>query len=205
MQPVYRKKLPLKKYNFDNVIGISKKQLDEHYELYKGYVKNTNKIWKILDETPEFKNSNPTYSPLRSLKLGESYALNGVKLHELYFENLNSRYNRPYGEIINLIERDFYSFERWVNIFKQTGLAMRGWAVLSIDPIDNRLHVYGLDAHDVGPIWKAYPLLVLDVYEHAYMIDFGVNRQRYIDVFFENINWKVVNKRLSDYYSKMNC
>ncbi|AFS78374.1 superoxide dismutase, Fe [Gottschalkia acidurici 9a] len=192
----------IKQFNFNNVKGISRNQLDQHYELYKGYVRNINKIWDILDQTPEFNDSNPTYSPLRCLRLGETYALDGVKLHELYFENLNSNYNRPFGPIVDLIIRDFYSFERWENLFKQTGLAMRGWVVLAIDHIDKRLHIYGQDEHDKGSIWMAHPLLVLDVYEHAYMIDFGIDRKKYIDIFMENIDWNIVNQRLEMFMLK---
>ncbi|WP_425449806.1 superoxide dismutase [Dethiothermospora halolimnae] len=194
----------LKKFNFSNVKGLSSNQLKQHYQLYKGYVNKINEIWSILDSKTDFKNPNSTYSEIRSLKLGESYSLDGVKLHELYFENLGGHNNAPYGEIKTLIDRDFGSYKNFITRLKDVGLSMRGWAVLAIEPIDQRLHVFGQDAHDVGAIWKSHPLLVLDVYEHAYMIDFGIDRKEYIDIFIDNIDWKVVNKRLRMFYKHHN-
>lgn len=193
-----------KTFDFDNVKGISKEQLAEHYILYEGYVNKINEIWGILDEVKEFEDSNPTFSLMRTLKLGESYALDGVKLHELYFENLSCISNAPYGPVLELIIRDYGSYSNFAERFKDVGLSMRGWAVLAIDPIDNKLHIYGQDSHDQGLIWNAFPLLVLDVYEHAYMIDFGIDRKKYIDVFMKNINFDVVNTRLAIYDIMMN-
>lgn len=192
-----------KKFNFNNINGISKKQLDQHYKLYEGYVNKLNQIWKISDTFPNFDGSNPTYSKMRSLKLGESYSLDGVKLHELYFKNMDYRYNKPFGNILELIRRDFKDYNKFIMYFKSVGLSIRGWCVLCIDPIDEKLHIIGQDAHDVGSIWNSTPLLVMDVYEHAYMIDFGINRSKYIDVFIQNINWNVVNKRLRNYDLRM--
>lgn len=195
------KKIIPKKFNFNKVDGISINQLNQHYKLYEGYVSKLNEIWGILDQNIIYKNPNSTYSKIRSLKLGESYSLDGVKLHELYFENLGGGNNKPFGEVLKLINRDFNSYETFIKRFKNIGLSMRGWVVLAIDPIDDRLHIFGSDAHDVGAIWNSYPLLIMDVYEHAYMIDFGINKKDYIDIFIENINWNVVNKRLADYYN----
>lgn len=199
-----RKNIKEQKYDFSNVEGISQKQLAEHYKLYQGYVSKINEIWSILDQKLNFENPNSTYSSIRSLKLGETYALDGVKLHQLYFENLGGNEGNCSGKILKLIERDYFSCEYFYERFRDIGLAMRGWAVLAIDPIDNRLHIYGLDAHDVGPVWNAYPLLVLDVYEHAYFLDFGTNRKAYINTFIRNINWRVVNKRLNEYLTLKN-
>ncbi|WP_432401588.1 superoxide dismutase [Wukongibacter sp. M2B1] len=193
-----------KDFDFRSVKGISMNQLTQHYKLYEGYVKKINEIWGILEKREDFPNPNTTYSSMRSLKLGESYALDGVKLHQLYFENLGGDSTRPYGPILDLIERDYGSYSNFEDRFKDVGLSMRGWAVLAIDPIDNRLHIYGQDSHDQGVVWNAFPLLVLDVYEHAYMIDFGIDRSRYIDVFMKNINFDVVNTRLALYNILMN-
>lgn len=192
-------RVKLKKFNFTDVKDISRNQLTQHYKLYEGYVKKINEIWSILERKEDFKNPNSTYSTMRSLKLGESYALDGVKLHELYFENLGGNSTRPFGPILQLIIKDYGSYSNFENRFKDVGLSMRGWAVLAIDPIDNRLHIYGQDSHDKGVIWNAFPLLVLDVYEHAYMIDFGIDRSKYIDVFMKNINFDIVNRRLAIY------
>lgn len=198
-----KKDVLAKEFDFSNLDGISEKQLQEHYKLYLGYVNKINEIWSLLDQDVNFLNPNPTYSPIRSLKLGESYALDGVKLHELYFGNLGNKNNKCVGKILKLIERDYYSFKHFYDRFMDIALSMRGWVVLAYEPIDRSLHIYGSDAHDVGPIWKAYPLLVLDVYEHAYFLDYGINRKAYIEAFFKNINWSVVNKRLTEYFALM--
>ncbi|KXZ39416.1 superoxide dismutase, Fe-Mn family [Alkalithermobacter thermoalcaliphilus JW-YL-7 = DSM 7308] len=194
--------LNAKVFDFDQVKGISKNQLLQHYTLYEGYVQKINQIWDELENEENYKDESATYSKIRSLKLGESFALNGVKLHELYFENLGGKNTKPYGQILELINRKYGSYELFKEKFKSIGLAVRGWVVLAIQL--NNLYMFGSDAHDVGAIWSAYPLLVMDVYEHAYMIDFGVNRKQYIDEFFKNINWKIVNERLHSYNNLFN-
>lgn len=192
-------KLTPKEYDFSSVQGITQKQLQQHYKLYEGYVSKINEIWNIPNDAKEFKDSNATYSKMRSLKLGETFALNGVKLHQLYFQNMTGGFNNPTGEIINLIKREFNSYDNFLQYFKNVGLSVRGWVILVIDPLDNKLHVFGSDAHDVGAVWDSYPLLIMDVYEHAYFMDFGIDRGKYIDTFVKNINWRIVNGRLQKY------
>lgn len=193
-------RVEFKEFDFTEVKGLSKSQLMQHYKLYIGYVKNINKIWNIESQLDNFDDANTTYSEIRCLKLGETYALDGVKLHELYFQNLGGGTNKVYGSALELIRRDFGNYERWKKYFKSVGKSMRGWVVLAIDHIDEKLHIFGSDAHDVGAVWNSWPVLVMDVYEHAYMIDFGIDRNKYIDVFMDNINWDIVNKRIKEYY-----
>lgn len=183
-----------KNFNFSNIKGISMNQLQQHYMLYKGYVSSYNKITSILNDK-ETLTTGTTYSEARSLSLGETYSLNGIKLHQYYFENMGSVQNHPFGLVYKWITKDYGSFSQWKKRFTEMALSVRGWVVYSYDPIDSRTHIIGQDGHDVGSIWNASPLLVLDVYEHAYMIDFGINRKAYIEVFYQNINWEVVNNR----------
>jgi len=190
----------VKTYDFSTVKGISVKQLRQHYQLYEGYVKKYNEIGDILKNNTNLGTPNATYSEIRSLKLGESYALDGIKLHQLYFENLVGFHKPPSDKILNMIIKRYGSYVKFIQLLKDVALSMRGWAVLAIDTIDDNLHIFGLDAHDVGAIWGAHPLLVLDVYEHAYMIDFGIDRKKYVDTFIENINWDIVSNRLDQYY-----
>ncbi|OPJ56753.1 superoxide dismutase [Alkalithermobacter paradoxus] len=197
-----KKYVEAKKFNFEDIKGISKRQLLQHYTLYEGYVNKVNEIWSELSKNLDYENPNQTYSQIRSLKLGESFAVNGTKLHEMYFENLGGERNKPYGEILKLIEERYGFYEFFKKRFRDIGLSVRGWVILAIDSIDRNIHIFGSDAHDVGSIWLSYPLLIMDVYEHAYMIDFGVDRRKYIDEFFNNINWKVVNDRLK-YYNNL--
>jgi len=175
--------------------GISERQIEEHYNvLYKGYVNKLNEIRAKLPDIDRSK-ANQTYSDHRAAKVGETFAVNGVRLHEDYFGNLGGSGGRANGRILELIERDFGSYEAWEADFKATGIAVRGWAVLAYDWHDHRLHNYGQDAHDAGAIWSAMPLLVLDVYEHAYFIDYGTKRAPYIEAFMKNVDWDVVNQR----------
>ncbi len=176
--------------------GISERQLTEHHGvLYKGYVLKLNEIRK-LQQTADPGKANQTYSDLRALKIEETFALNGIKLHEAYFDNLGGKGGKAYGPAHSLLERDFGSFEKWASDFKATGLAVRGWVVLAYDLNYSTLYNFGSDSHNLGPIWNAAPVLVLDTYEHAYMIDYGVRRAPYIEAFMNNIEWDVVNERL---------
>lgn len=194
-----------KEYNFNNVTGMTSRQLTEHYKLYTGYVNNINEIWSIPNDAEDFKNSNATFSRLRCIKRGESYALDGVKLHELYFENMTSGHVPMNGAILDKILEDFNSVENFIELFKETGKSMRGWVVLGIDPMDTKLHIFGSDAHDNGALWLSYPLLVMDVYEHAYFMDFGTDKTKYMDVFLQNVNWNLINERLGMYYTIINA
>ena len=179
-----------------NIEGISKKQLMEHYRLYQGYINSFNEIQEKLKNKENYANPSATYSKIRCLKLGESFSNNGVILHELYFSNLGGVSKKPYGMIKELIERDFGSYDEFKYMFKNIGLSMRGWVVLTFSKYDKSMSIVGQDAHDVGGIYYDCPILVMDVYEHAYMIDYGIDKSKYIDVFFENINWDEVNSRL---------
>jgi Fe-Mn family superoxide dismutase len=190
-------------YDFNSVQGISKEQLNEHYKLYVGYVTKLNEIWNTPYLQMEYTGSNTTFSKMRSLKLGETYALDGVKLHELYFQNMTCGDNVPYGTVLSAITNQFSSYDNFVSYLINVGLSMRGWAVLSIDSIDNKLHLIGSDLHDTGAVWLSYPILVMDVYEHAYFMDFGTDRKKYISTFIHNINWKVLNNRFEKYLAPL--
>jgi len=194
-------KIQAKKYNFHGVYDLSEKQLKQHEMLYENYVQKLNQVRTLLVEDKDFAGTNSTFSRLRSLKLAESYTLNGVKLHELYFENIIGAGKRPYPPLMDAIVEDFGSVEHFIDKFKAVGMAMRGWAVLVWDPLDEGLHVIGQDAHDEGSTIGTIPLLVLDVYEHAYMIDYGIAKKEYIDIFIKNINWDVVNVRYLEIFS----
>lgn len=189
--------LKAKDLKVKEVPGISARQLQEHHDvLYVGYVNKVNEI-RAAYETVDYSKANQSYSALRAAKSAEPFALNGVKLHEAYFDNLGGQGGKATGKVLELIERDFGSYEKWEQDFKASGIAARGWVVLAYDLDDERLHNFSMDAHDQGGIWSAIPLLVLDTYEHAYMIDYGVKRAPYIDAFMATIDWDEVNRRLA--------
>ncbi|MBI5167165.1 MAG: superoxide dismutase [candidate division NC10 bacterium] len=183
-----------KELKFTELRGISKRQIEEHHgTLYKGYVRKLNEIEEKL-QTADPAEANATFSQIRELKMEKCFATNAMYLHEGYFANLGGD-GKAKGKIAELITQDFGSLERWEKDFRAAGIAARGWVVLAYNWYDRRLHNYSSDYHTQG-IWNSSPLLILDVYEHAYMIDFGVARAKYLDAFFANIDWDEVNKRV---------
>ena len=189
---------PIVARNFEaiEVQGLSKNQLKQHLGLYQGYVKKANEIHQLLaNATPDLSKVNATYDPFRELLVEESFAMNGIILHELYFDNLGSG-TQPSSFVQSVFAKHFGTWEEFTNQLKSAGKAMRGWAVVAFNIRDNRIHLYGLDTHNQWAPMHVIPLLVLDVYEHAYMIDFGTNRANYLDVFVSNINWAMVEQRL---------
>lgn len=180
---------PLKYTSLD---GISEKQLKEHHDvLYAGYVKKWNEIQEKL-KIADRANPNGTFSDLRELKLEETFALNGIKLHEGYFDNMVSGGNAPGDALRQWLAEDFGSYEQWLEEFKAMGVAARGWVVLAMDLDDGRLYNILCDSHNQGGVWNAAALLIMDVYEHAYFLDFATARKAYIDVFIKNIDWAAV-------------
>lgn len=177
--------------------GISKRTMEEHYKLYQGYVNKTNEIREKL-EGVNLAGANQTFSDVRELAVELSFALGGVKNHELYFANLGGKGGKATGRVLELIERDFGSFEGWQAQFKAFGIGGRGWAWLAYDYMDDKLHNYIGDSQNSYPIWDATPILGLDVYEHAYYLDYGTKRADYIDAFFRNVDWDDVNRRLAE-------
>lgn len=181
------------------LVGISKKQITEHHDvLYAGYVKKTNEIRAKLKEV-NFDEANATFSQLRELKVEESFALNGVRLHEGYFDDLGGEGGKASGEILKMVEMDFGSYEAWEKEFRALGVCSRGWVVLAYDWEEKRLRNFLCDVHNQGGIWNATPLLILDVYEHAYFLDYGTNRKAYIEAFMKNIDWSFVNEMMEKY------
>ncbi len=176
--------------------GISDNQLQQHRDtLYKGYVDKLNIIEEAIKQVP-IEGANPTYSQIGELKRQEIFATNGVYLHELYFGNLGGGGGAATGKAAEMIKAQWGSFDKWLADFRAAGMAARGWVVLAYSFNDNALHNYSMDLHDKGAVWNSAPILVLDVYEHAYMIDYGVKRAAYLDAFFQNLDWKAVNRRI---------
>lgn len=178
-----------------NVPGIDDEVLKMHFKLYEGYVKNSNLLLKKIGELDEKKdNRSPEFAGLKRM-LG--WELDGMFLHELYFDNLGKTelpaQNSP---LYAKIAKDFGSFDAWKDDFIATG-AIRGigWVVTYTDPKDGRLINQWINEHDVGHLAGGKPLLIMDVFEHAYITQYGLDRAKYINAFFENINWKKVEER----------
>ncbi len=192
---------PLKYTQLD---GLSEKQLKEHHDvLYAGYCKKVDEIRTKL-QTTDRATANASFSDLRELKVEETFALNGVKLHEFYFDNMMTQGSpAPNGVIADWIAKDFGSVESWMTDFKACGLAARGWVVLAFDLDEGRLQTYICDTHNQGGVWNSIALLVMDEFEHAYFIDYATGRKAYIEAFFKNIDWTEINNRIKKFGLEM--
>ncbi len=182
--------------NLMGMAGFSETLLKNHFTLYQGYVTNTNKLLDTLGAMlAGGKVGTPEYAELKR-RLG--WEFNGMRLHELYFENLGGKGALdPAGRLGKALAAEFGSVEKWETDFRATG-AMRGigWVVLYQDAAAGRFVNQWINEHDVGNIAGAAPVLVMDVFEHAFMIDYGLKRADYIAAFFTNVNWKAAEGRL---------
>jgi len=178
--------------------GISRQSIEAHYKLYQGYVAKRNEILAKLAEVDPSA-ANQVYSDIRALKVDLSFAVGGVKNHEIYFAHLGGDGGDPDGPFGTLVRRDFGSIDAWRTDIKASGMAGRGWAWTAYDWDEGRLFNYVGDAQNTFPVWNAAPLVALDVYEHAYFLDFQTDRGAYIDMFFDNLDWTVVNGWIEAY------
>ena len=178
--------------------GISRETIEAHYKLYQGYVNKRNEILGKLGGV-DLSAANQVYSDLRSLKVDLTFAIGGIKNHEIYFEHLGGSGGDPAGVFGDLVKRDFGSVADWKADLKATGMGGRGWAWTAYDWDEGRLFNYIGDAQNTFPVWNATPLVALDVYEHAYFIDFGTDRATYIDRFLDNLDYDVVNDWVQKY------
>jgi superoxide dismutase, Fe-Mn family len=179
---------------------ISDKTHEEHLKLYTGYVNKSNALleaWEALGtpDPADAKVANQISSKVRDIKVDLTFALGGLKNHELYFNILGGD-GKATGKIAELIDRDFGSFDNFKKDLKATGIAARGWAWLGIDGETGKLFNYIGDAQNSYPIWGVTPLLGLDVYEHAYYADFFTARAGYIDEFLAHVDYTAVNALL---------
>jgi superoxide dismutase, Fe-Mn family len=178
--------------------GISREAVEAHYKLYQGYVAKRNEILGKLADV-DTSAANQVYSELRALKVDLSFAIGGIKNHELYFEHLGGDGGDPDGAFGQLVDRDFGSVSAWRADLKATGMAARGWAWTAYDWDEGKLFNYIGDTQNTYPIWNATPLVALDVYEHAYFLDYQTDRASYIDAFFANLDWTTVNDWVNGY------
>jgi Fe-Mn family superoxide dismutase len=176
--------------------GFSETLLKNHFTLYQGYVTNTNKVADALAQMlKEGKTAVPEYA---ELKRRFGWEFDGMRLHEYYFENLGPKGSiDKSGVLAKKLTDAFGSYEEWEKDFKSVG-SMRGigWAILYQDTASGNLFNCWINEHDVGHLAGCNPILILDVFEHAYMIDYGLKKADYITVFFKNINWKAAEGRL---------
>lgn len=182
---------------FSEIEGLSEKALTIHHDkLYAGYVTKTNEIrekLRSLETGGDVSSANQSYSELRALKDSETFATNSVYLHEWYFQTMGGN-GEPRGTLVDALKQIHGSWENFVTYFTACGLAARGWVVLAWDTHDLALRTYTGDAHNQGGVWGCLPLLVLDVYEHAYFIDYGSDRKTYIENWWKTLDWNKIEK-----------
>lgn len=186
--------------NFEHLLGalgFSDQLLKNHFTLYQGYVTNTN---KLLDAMAQMMKENKTATPeFAELNRRFGWEFNGMRLHELYFGNMTKDTKKPdsTSALGRLILSQFGSSEQWEAAFKAVG-AMRGigWVILYYDPQAKKIFNTWINEHDVGHLSGTIPLLVMDVFEHAFMLDYGLKRVDYISAFFHAIDWPAVEKRM---------
>ncbi len=185
--------------NFEHLLGaegFSETLLKNHFTLYQGYVTNTNKLSDILGQmAKDGKTAVPEYA---ELKRRFGWEFNGMRLHEYYFANMKKGGNPldPSSKLGQKINQEFGSYETWLKDFKATG-TMRGigWVVLSQDIPGQRLFNTWVNEHDLGLLAGSKPILIMDVFEHAFMIDYGLKRADYIEAYFKAADWSEAEKR----------
>jgi Fe-Mn family superoxide dismutase len=173
--------------------GFSDKALETHFALYEGYVNNTNKVLELLEKAPK---DSPQYAELKR-RLG--WEFDGMRLHEFYFGGLGGDGEiKKSGDLYKILEKNFGSWEKWREDFISTA-KMRGigWAILYQDPLSGKLVNFWINEHDAGHPSGLNLILNLDIFEHAYFVDYGKDRAAYIDAFMKNINWEEIGKRLA--------
>lgn len=176
--------------------GFSNTLLTNHFTLYQGYVTNTNKVIDAL--TAMFKDGKTAAPEYAELKRRFGFEFDGMRLHEYYFENLGGK--TPIDKNSALAKKlaaVYGSYDIWEQDFRAVG-AMRGigWVVLYQDDVTGNLFNQWINEHEVGHLAGCRPILVMDVFEHAFMIDYGLKRADYVAAFFKNINWKAVEDRI---------
>ena len=183
--------------NFDHLKGklegLSDAQLEQHFTLYKGYVTKLNEIEEKLASAD---NTKPNYSfnEYSELKRREAVAFNGTYLHELYFENLGA--GECSAELTKAMDAQGGK-DKLIADLKACAMGGPGWAILTRNRRDGKLHTYFLAEHHIGLPVEQDLLIVLDSWEHAFMVDYGIKRPDYLNAFVKNINWAVVSKRLA--------
>ena len=187
--------------NYDSLLGtpgFSDQLLKNHFTLYQGYVTNTN---KLADDLASAEKAGWLGTPgYAELKRRMGWEFNGMRLHEYYFGNMSAQGGSASGgtcpQLMEKLEKDFGSFEAWEKDFRAVG-AMRGigWAILYLDKEADRLFNVWINEHDVGHFAGCTPILVMDVFEHAFMLDYGLKRADYIESFWNAVDWQVMSDR----------
>ena len=189
--------------NYEHLLGspgFSDDMLKDHFKLYAGYVAKINEIDTALSEASPA--GNYSYTQFSELKRREAVAFNGMRLHELYFDNLTAGAGTsPSSELSTALKAKFGSDDAWEAYFKACGSSVIGWTALTVSRTDhaagdeNPLRISIFEEHHRNGLVEQEPILIMDVYEHAFVRDFGIDKGAYMKAFFAAIDWDVVNAR----------
>ncbi|MDP3989120.1 MAG: Fe-Mn family superoxide dismutase [bacterium] len=183
-------------FDLKNIDGLSEKQIENHLKLYSGYVKNTNALEEKLGEY--MSNAEQHATALSELKRRLGFEFDGMRLHEYYFEALGGEKETEAPILNEKITQQYDQFDHFLNEFKAVGM-MRGigWALLYHDPKAKRFHTAWISDHELGHLAGCDIILAMDVWEHAYLLDYlPSQRKDYIEVFFKNLNWSILEDRI---------
>ncbi|KKT01042.1 MAG: Manganese and iron superoxide dismutase [Candidatus Nomurabacteria bacterium GW2011_GWF2_43_8] len=197
------KKFEELKFNIGPLKGISAKNVEEHLKLYTGYVKNAN---SVLEKIPEYEGytSQDVFAPyvVNELHRRFSFEYNGMRNHEIYFESLSGgAYSLDEkSKLREAIMAEWGSFDLWLNRFKSIATTRGiGWAMLYFDKKENRLLNAWVDEQHLGQLQNCAPIIALDMWEHAFVADYQPSgKKQYIEDFFENLNWEVIEKNFTE-------
>lgn len=182
-------------FNLPEMEGLSQKQIDVHLKLYAGYVTNMNKLNDTLSELKQDPEKNAI--AISELTRRIPFEWNGMRMHEYYFEALGGD-GKESGEVVKLIEEQFGSYDTFLSSFKKVGMLRSiGWVILGYDQKTGKLTITWVNDHELGQLAGVSILIAMDVWEHAFLIDYlPSERGNYIDAFFANLNWQKINERL---------
>ncbi|PIQ91372.1 MAG: superoxide dismutase [Parcubacteria group bacterium CG11_big_fil_rev_8_21_14_0_20_39_22] len=188
------------KFSIPELKGISQKTNEEHLKLYSGYVKHANLILEHIDDLSEDTEKN-TYE-IAELQRRFGFEFDGMRNHEYYFHGFEggSKEIDDDSELKKAIEEEWGSFEDWINRFKSIAKTRGvGWAILYYDPHSKRLLNAWIDEQHLGHLTGLSPILALDMWEHSFVADYQPSgKGKYIDDFFENLNWSVIERNYTD-------
>lgn len=182
-------------FSIPAIDGISQKQIDAHLKLYEGYVKQTN---TLLSELSRLSSDTANAYLVGELRKRLGFEWNGMRLHELYFEQLEGGTNSMNADtaLFSLLARQFGSYEAWYEAFTHLSGRGPGWSLLDFDPVTKQFHHVWVEDHHIGHLAGTKVIFALDHWEHAYLLDYTpAEKQKYLDAYFSHVNWEIVSKR----------
>ena len=186
--------MEVKPVNFTyNTKAMSEKAFEQHMILYRGYISKINAVTSALAGFPPDGGVDSMY---RGLKNAESYSINGASLHEEYFRSMTKDTKSPGVETMRLITKTFGGLDAFFGNMTECAQAARGWCVFGYEQRTGGARLVMLDSHETGVVVGFYPIITLDMYEHAYYLDYMTDKKRYVQAFIGSIDWDVVERRI---------